>query len=234
MKTVENNSQILKEIVAGGIVEKLVVKYNSKNEAINLNKIQETLQNPIIQLVLAIITVISIVLAIVFYIKGKRHAKIKYYVKHNVLISKKKYNIDGLNVSYRNKLITDLVRSKVLFYNAGNTTLDYSDIAKTDPLKIKVNDSYEILEVLEIKQSESSNLFEVESKDENSITFKFDYISPKDKIVITILHTDSSLKNFDITGKIKGGKIVEITEDDYELSFCNPNNKFLQIIKFWS
>lgn len=94
-----------------------------KDEAVNLNKIQEILQNPITQLVLAIITVVSIVLAIVFYIKGKRYAKIKYYVKHNVLISKKKYNINGLNVLYRNKLITDLVRSKVLFYNAGNNTI---------------------------------------------------------------------------------------------------------------
>ena len=196
-----------------------------------MNKIQEILQNPITQLILAIITVVSIVLAIIFYIKGKRCAIIKYFFQHNVLISKKKYNIKGLNVSYREKKITDLVRSKVIFYNAGNTTLDYSDITKTDRLKIKVSDSYEILEVLEIKQSEPSNLFEIESKDEKSVTFKFDYISPKDKIVVNILHTDSSLKNFCVVGKIKGGKIVETTADDYDLSFYNSNNKFLQIIK---
>lgn len=119
----------------------------------------------------------------------------------------------------------------MIFYNAGNTTLVYSDITKTDPLKIKVGDSYEILEVLEIKQSEPSNLFEIESKDKNSVTFKFDYIAPKDKIAVKILHTDSSLKNFYVVGKIKGGKMVETTADDKELSFYNSKNKFLQIIK---
>lgn len=180
-----------------------------------MENIQKLLDNTLVQLFLAILAVVSTLLAIVFYFKSKKKMEIRYFIEHNVLISETDYRTKKLEILYQGKKIANLVQSRVTFVNTGNATLESSNIAKAEPLRISVANPHEILEVVEIKQSEPNNLFEVHGSS-NDMNIIFDYFSPRDTVIITILHTDSSAKSFDIFGGIKGGKIIKSSMDDFE------------------
>ena len=155
-----------------------------------------------------IVGVIGIVLAVVFYLKGKEKKEFSYCLRSRTLIRKKKAKFEKLSIDYGGKKIDDLCVSNLTIWNSGNKTLNASDMVASKELTITAMEDSKILDVEILKRSEETNKFSTQLLDEHAVKILFDYADKMEGVVIQIIHTgtNDSLK---IGCKIKGGRPVK-------------------------
>lgn len=178
--------------------------------SMKINTIVDSLsKNPWLGVLSAIITFLSLIIAIIFYYKGKRIKSLKTAIRSINLFKDTGDKIDGLEILYLENAIPNVTITKLAFWNDGNETIDGSDIAPRDPLAIKIQDDFKILESKIIYTKNESNNLELRNiEDGKIIEAKFDYLDNKEGGVIQILHTGNSSSEIEFSGTIKGlGKI---------------------------
>lgn len=131
------------------------------------------------------------------------------------LISKKASTIKGLEIKYDSCSIKNLFSSTIQIKNTGNTTINNTDIPKKFPFSIHTNGIF-ITDKLNIQPPDINNENDIhinfiESSDgiSSDAIIDFEFISPKQLISFSLLHTGKiSL------GKwiIKEGKVLESNE----------------------
>ena len=167
-------------------------------------KITGLMNNPYAWLLLAFCTVAAFVFAIYTWIVGKKKKEFTYLSNSYKIIQKGKSIIPQLQLTYENRNIEDLSITKYAIWNSGNEVINGSDVVSEKPLKIMANvDNAIILDTKVIVESEETNKFVIAERKEKFTTIDFDYVDPRDGIVIQVVHTGKSL---DIDCKIKGGK----------------------------
>lgn len=158
-----------------------------------------------------IVTTISFVLAIVFYIKSKKSKKPYYMLNSINLIKSQLKQLDGILIKYKDDIVENLTVTELTFWNAGKETIDKTDIPETAPLTIKTKDTDITIYGAEVvSMSDISNKMEVvqtkfvteEQVDEFVVSY--DYLDIGQKGVVKILHSGTSDNNLVISGKIKG------------------------------
>ncbi|AUM88309.1 hypothetical protein ACYJ2V_000215 [Clostridium botulinum] len=175
-----------------------------------INAIIDSLsKNPWLAVSSFIITILSIILCIVFYYKGKRIKSLKTVIRSINLFKDNGNKIDGLEILYSKSAVPNVTITKIAFWNNGNETIDGSDIANRDPLTIKIKDEFTILESKMIYEKNKSNNIQLRNiEDGKIIEVKFDYLDNKEGGVVQILHTGNSSSEIEVSGTIKGlGKI---------------------------
>jgi hypothetical protein len=173
------------------------------------NNFNSLMQNPFVTMISLILALIGVLLAIIFYIKGKRKKSLQYCFKNDLLIENFNQRIEGLNIKYLDKSISKLMVTKIAFWNNGTETINVEDIPCNDKLSIVIDKDYEILNVSMICiLNETNNINFDLLEDGKKIIIDFEYIDKNDGFVMQIFHTANDYKNFDICGTIKGfGKI---------------------------
>lgn len=162
-------------------------------------------ENPYAWAFLSLCTIASLFLAVWALIKGKRKMEFSYYRTGKNIVKGGRSLISDLRLLYKEKVIDDLSITRFAIWNSGSEVLKHSDIVETNALQIIAdNDSVKILDAIIIKQSDTSNRFLVEEKNDKVVKFSFNYANKQDGIVVQIIHTGeaSSLK---LGCKIKGG-----------------------------
>lgn len=152
--------------------------------------------------------------AIVTVINNKRKRLTRKMFTIN-LISEKVSSINGLEIKYNSQSIKNLYSSTIQIKNTGNTTINNVDIPKKKPLSI-YTDGIFIIDKLNMQFPNSNNENDIQvtfNKNEkgtsSSAIIDFEYISPKQVITITLLHTGNiSLGKW----KIKDGKVFDSDE----------------------
>lgn len=176
------------------------------------NIITELMYNPYAWLILSLIAIVSAILSIVFYIKGNRVKKINYCKSTYNIIRNINNEIQGLKIYYDENLIENLSISKIIIWNSGNTKIEESDFASTIPFVIEANENCKILNSSILSVSEDANSFYLDYNEEkNMILIHFEYVDPKQGLVVQILHTGSS-ENLCLAGKVKGGRSINNRE----------------------
>jgi len=175
-----------------------------------MNIIIESLsKNPWLIVLSAIITFASLIVAIIFYYRGRKVKKAKTAIRSINLFKEAADKIDGLEITYSKTPVSNLTITKLAIWNDGNETINGNDIAPADPLLIKIKGDYIILETKLIYTKNESNvlaLHEIENGKQIAVTL--DYLDKNDGGVIQILHTGYSSSDIEFTGTIKGvGKI---------------------------
>ncbi len=155
-----------------------------------------------------IVGVIGIVLAVVFYLKGKERKEFSYCLRSRTLIRKKKAKFEKLSIDYGGKKIDDLCVSNFTIWNSGNKTLNASDMVASKELTITAIDDSRILDVEILKCSEETNKFSTQLLDEHTLKILFDYVDKMEGVVIQIIHTGTNV-SLEIDCKIKGGQPVK-------------------------
>lgn len=154
-------------------------------------------------LISSLFAIISIVLAIIFFIKGRKFKNPRYSIRSNSLIKNFTQQINGLNISYNNQPISSVTVSKIAFWNKGKETLNYSDFAEADPFEICSNS--EILSASIIFSRNKTNSVSCKiSDDKKSIKILFDFFDKNDGFIVQIIHTGETEKCFSIKGTVKG------------------------------
>lgn len=150
------------------------------------------------------LAVISIILCICFYIKAKKVKQPTYAVRTIRLIEPKIKNIGNINISYLENKIENLSVSKIALWNSGRDTIDYTDVAKNDNLKIIIDSQYRILDCSILFQKNKANSFTVEiSNDGKAVAINFDYFDCNEGVILQVFHTGNSSNNISLIGRIK-------------------------------
>lgn len=167
--------------------------------------IESISSNPWLILISFIVTIISMILAILFYLKSRKTRKVEARIRSINLFKNNSEKIDKLSVFYDEKVVSNLTLTKIAFWNDGNDTINGSDIASTDPIKIVVQGEFIILESKIIYVKNESNLIRFADPINNSeVTLEFEYLDALEGVVIQILHTGNRSSDIRILGTIKG------------------------------
>lgn len=154
--------------------------------------------------------VAGVIVALIFFLIGKKRQILTYKFNTVCLISNKVSKIDSLEIKYGSKTIDDLYHSTITIKNIGNTIIEEHDFAPSKPLSI-LTDGQFIPSNIEIEVfDESVNFHLLFNKDDagvnlNKCIANFDYIPKKSKIIWSIFHTG----NIDIGGALKDGRIID-------------------------
>jgi hypothetical protein len=157
---------------------------------------------------IGLIGIILGAIGIFSYKVSKSIARPAYQKSSLQLIGREEDNLpDEVDVTYKGKRVDRLTKTKLILWNDGTETLDGDSVVKADPITIIFSDNTRILSHKILKRTKAVNNFEVIKDDEkqNCLILQFDYLDPKDGIVLEILH-DSEKRYPEITGTIKGLK----------------------------
>ena len=156
-----------------------------------------------------IIAVAGLIFSYYFYQKSKKNKIPRFIVRTICLIKDNIQKIKSVHIQYADREVSNISISKLALWNEGKGTIDSSDVAKNNPLRIQIDEKYEILDCEIIYQKNSSNGFSIAlSEDRKSIAIDFDYFDYLEGIIVQIYHTGNSNSDLNILGQIKACKII--------------------------
>lgn len=193
-------------------------------------KITDLMNNPYAWLVLAFCTVAAFAFAIYTWFAGRRKKELAYTTNSYKIIQKGNSLIPELEISYKNRNIEDLTITKYAIWNSGNEVIDSSDIVESKKLMIILKGENEsILNPKIIAESDETNNFRIDLLQDNTAVINFDYIDPKEGVVIQIAHTGSN-DSLQVECKIKGGKIIRNTSKKINKRISRRNFRTINTI----
>lgn len=183
-----------------------------------------------------VITTLSFVFAVIFYLKSRKTKKPCYEMSSINLLNSQLKDDEDIEIIYKRNKVKNLTATIFTFWNAGKETIDKSDVPESAPLTITGNNDIIIYSAEVVSMTDTSNQVKIdknyEINDSNpdqpeitSISYivTFDYLDQGQKGEIKILHSGSSDKDITITGKIKGaGDFID----------ANTKNSFSRIINY--
>lgn len=195
---------------------------------------------PILNVITLILAILGIAFSAYFYFKSKKSKRPIYIVKTNSLVKESINQVDSVQILFANNKIANLSVTKIAFWNDGKDTINNTDIAKNDPIKIQIKPDFEILEAKILYSKNESNDFRITlSKDRKFISINFDYFDFEEGIVLQLFHTGSQSSDITVTGTIKSVKEIKRKEDSLMIlpSFIYkvaihpiPQKIFMQIV----
>ncbi len=174
--------------------------------------------NPLLNIMSLLLTILSIVTAIYFYLKGKKNKIPTYILRTISLVQENIQKIETVNILYSGNKIDNLSITKIAFWNDGKETIDHSDIAQNNPIRLTIEKDYIFLDAEILYQKNPSNDFNISlSEDNKYIDITFDYFDYEEGIILQVFHTGNKSNNITLTGQIKSVK--KFHRKDRSLSF---------------
>ena len=165
----------------------------------------ELMQNPHAWAILSVCTIGAFIFAIYTWFVGKKKKEISYVYSTYEIIKMGNSVIPGVQLLYHGKDIADLTITRYAIWNSGNEVLNSTDIVATKQLSIIcTKNTNRILDAKIVKQSDETNLFTVNQKNDTCIEVTFDYVAKHDGIILQVLHTGTAI-DLKVDCKIKGG-----------------------------
>lgn len=154
-----------------------------------------------------VLALAGITVSYIFYKKSIKKAIPAYqHSEYTILDLKDKIGIDNINLFFGKKEIERLIKTNIVFWNDGNSTIYGDDISNKDKLKIKFKATEgKVLSAKIIKSTREVNEFKInqQTNENDSVYLGFDFLDQNDGVIIEVLHTFSK-NNFEIYGTIIG------------------------------
>jgi len=165
--------------------------------------------NPILNFISLLLGAIGIFFSFYFYAKSKKNRKPTYILRTINLVRESIQKIKTVDILYGGNKIENLSLTKLAFWNDGKETIDYRDVASNDPIKICIDNRYEILNAEIVFHKNIANDFKIiPATDRKSVLLKFDFFDYEEGFVIQLAHTGSSSADLEIKGTIKSVKRI--------------------------
>ncbi len=178
------------------------------------------MNHPIVWLVSTVITVIGFVQGLIS-VKRKR---ISCDCRSYVIV--KNNNIDGLKIDYYDTEVNDLTVTNIAIWNSGNTVIRKEDLTESR-LQIKFDKSFsDVLFADVLSRTVSENKVDMVSFDKNEIVVDFEYLNPKDGVVIQVVHSGEwdDYSTIEVVCLLKGSKSIK-----KPMTFKSKQNKKGQV-----
>lgn len=145
-----------------------------------------------------------------FYIakRDRRIKELKCGLVSTNIISKSETLFPKLLIKYDNQELENLTITKISIKNTGTDVLKLDDVAEADPITFSTElaKGVRLLDFGITYVDDELNKFKVERTGENTIRVGFDYIEPKDFVIIQVLHTGKDSNDIKVTGTVIGAK----------------------------
>jgi len=176
-----------------------------------MNDLQNIVQHPLFGIAGLLIGALGLISGFVIFFLGRRVKKPCWVITSNNLIAGFSAKLPKLEIKYLDQKVENLTSSKVVFWNAGRETIDGSDIADADPLRIIAIGDVKILDAkLLLTNNDSSNCLLATKPDATEVYLRFDFLDSGHGGVVQVIHTGRSSESIHLTGTIKGaGKPVK-------------------------
>ena len=180
-----------------------------------------------------IAVIVGFVVSLYFYTRSVKKKKPTYWIKTIPIIWDSIVKNHPLEITCSGQKVNNLSISKILLCNEGKDTITSTDIAPTEPIRIIIDNNFDILDAEIIYQKNSANNFQIKiSDDKKSIDISFDYFDFEEGVVIKLLHTANLSHYIKILGK--GKTIKEIIKKGKNITQKSINqNKRLARIDKW-
>ena len=151
------------------------------------------------------IGIIGIILAFIFYVRSKERVKPRILIEGFVLIGEtERLFPETVEIRYNGQIIPTLTKVRVTLWNAGPKTLNSSDIASSDPLRIIFPKSEaRILDIRSVVSTRDVINAKAVPKD-NDIYITFDFLDRYDGITLEVFCDGAIVDNAAVRGTIKG------------------------------
>ncbi len=123
----------------------------------------------------SIVAVIGVLLSVYFYRKSRRFKRPVYVLSTQNVIQDYSARLQDLQVSFKGKSVGNVSVTKVGIWNDGTETINKSDIADADPLRITLAGTTELLDATVVKTTSPACQFEIITSGKN-VTISFDYL----------------------------------------------------------
>lgn len=150
------------------------------------------------------LSILSILLTLCYPTFVMKYRQIAYTIKTTKISFKNMSKNSALQLSYSNRLLSELSYTDLIIWCRGKEMINSCDIAPAAPLTITIPKDAEILDYQLIMQNEPTNNFHLCLKDHN-IYVNFDYLNYKNGTVIRITHTGND-KGISVSCKLKEGR----------------------------
>jgi hypothetical protein len=184
-------------------------------------------QNPWFTIFSFIVTLLSLILTVVFYIKSKK-IKLPLYRTRNInLVNDGINKIKLVDILHDGAKIDNLSVSRIVIWNAGKDAIRSDDIVDLDKLRIEIDEKYEILEYEILYQEKPANNFKLTPKDRSILEIDFNYFDHEEGVIVQICHTATTDDSLKVKGAFIGAKNI-IKDDSGKKAFT----KFSKILNF--
>lgn len=151
--------------------------------------------------------VIGFIISLVFHLIGNKTKKMIYTINSQQLITNKLSEIEGLNITYKDKTIDSLVSTTIKIKSIGNEIIDMNDFAQIDSLRISTTGILLFTDDIQSVLTDNSNLSNkislTISDDSKTIFINYDYFCKNSTITLNLLHTGE----VSVHGTLKKGKL---------------------------
>lgn len=151
------------------------------------------------------------------YSLRKKKIKPVYIMRSTGLLQESISNLDGLKIEFDNHPIGNLTVTNVAIWNAGRKTLHQSDVSSKEQISIKPKDGIIVYRYSVLKESNSSNGFNVQASADNSaVEIDFEYLDNNEGIAIQLIHSGTSSTDIEVLGSIKGFGRIKSDEGEFK------------------
>ncbi len=144
----------------------------------------------------------GIAISLYFYRKSRRVKQLCYTVTTANLIQDYSAKLSGLKIEYKGKNPANISVSKIAIWNDGTETIDHTDVAEAEPLRI-VCDS-EVLDWSVISFTTPANQFGLARSGSLLSDVVFDYLDKTEGGIVQLVHTAKTSASILLSGRVKG------------------------------
>lgn len=190
--------------------------------------------NPVITTWITAISLLGVIITVIAFIlqvKDKGRKAICYTITSTILVDNEVSQINGIKILFHDKKVNTVVISNIKLWNGGNEILEELDFYPENELKIVVPESERILAAMLIEETDDTCKLnvQIDTQKVNQALVSFYCLEPRQGATINIYHTNVDVKDTKLTGKIKGGKVLnkslEVGIEDGEMCMSTGTHK---------
>ena len=151
--------------------------------------------------IIGIIGVVVGIIGVILTIKSSKKKKLSFLIENSTIFDEKNL-VEKLQVSYDHKPLSGFSNAKILIINNGQEAIGGNDISSREPVRVKVSESHEILNVS--IEYLGDNRVSINKMNHQEFAIEFDFLNPKEVIVVSFLHDGTPFSEIEFLGRIKG------------------------------
>ncbi len=145
------------------------------------------------------------IVSIIWMVRWRKYKRLCYALKSSTVFTKLTDRAPFVTVTSDQGPVDNLTVTNLALWNGGNDAIRKSDVPPSEPLRIRVKDQCQILDVSLSHQSDPANEIRLcEGSQGSRIEIDFEYLNPRDGAVVKIAHTGQSSDDIQIKGKLIG------------------------------
>lgn len=153
-----------------------------------------------------VLGVVGLVAAVFFFLRSRRVTRLAYQVDSYTLLGVDSSILpSALEIRFSGQSVPRITASRVVVWNAGNTTVVGSDVVESDPLRLELDGEGSILQASIACATRKANDLRLDAGEKGSsvLVLPFDFLDPEDGAHLRVLHSGGR-NALRLTGTIRG------------------------------